>query len=101
MNPSFATHGNAASIDNCIAPPSPTACVIADLANAQGQTHEMLETLRARLQLVLLPRGVDGGPEKPQPEPLRSPLCDELTSRLRVELGLHSRISEILNSLSI
>lgn len=90
------------SVSGRIEKVSPTLELIGHLRESQEQTHSLLETLHSKLDGALLPIGPENSKAgTATPQPLRSPLCDELQRRVDSEHGIHAHIQNLIDRLTI
>lgn len=99
---SFAMNNQSPSLAGAVKACTPTDTLMGELRLSQASTHELLAKLHSNLGPVLVPRPTCGETASAESiGPVRSPLCEELVQCVRRENDLHSRLNDILDSLSI
>jgi hypothetical protein len=83
-------------------PPSQTLQILASLRESQNETHDIISRLEARLADVLLPEPPSAeGKNGVQPGAIQSPLCEELERRCGVEYSARTRLSRLIERLTV
>ena len=80
---------------------SPAQTKLSELRSAQVYSHELFETLEAKLELILSPKSPNEGAEICPRSIPPSPICRELEDRCDSSHAMNRRIQSLIERLTI